>query len=86
MKLEGAIYRENRLMDRRVREVPDGGQTFVVNLDRCLLALCKDLGIPIPIWMNRNTREFAHWRQTAFTSEQFDEKTHFDRFQIRLSE
>ncbi len=86
MKLEGAIYRENQLLGRHVREVPENGQSLVHNLDRCLLALCKDLGIPIPIWMQRNTREFAHWRQTAFTSEQFDEKTQFDRFQIRLSD
>lgn len=86
MKLEGALYWENRLMDRRTREIEEDGKAFVYNLDRCLLELCKDMNIPIPVWMEKNTREFARWRQTAFSREQFNEKTSFDRFQIRLSE
>ncbi len=86
MRLEGTLYSESRLVSRLTRDIEDDGRPFVYNLDRCLLALCKDLGIPLPVWMAKNTREFAAWRQTEFTQEQFGEKIFFDRFAIRLSE
>ena len=86
MKLEGSIYWENRLVSRQTREITEDHRPFVFHLDRCLVSICKDLGIPLPVWMEKNTREFAAFHQTVFTAEQFGEKIQFDRFQIRLSE
>jgi hypothetical protein len=86
LRLEGILYWENRPIGRHTREIPDDGRAFVFNLDRCLLALCKDLEIPIPVWMGKNTREFAAFRQTVFFREQFVETVLFDRLQIRMTE
>ncbi|HEY5466195.1 MAG TPA: hypothetical protein VIL27_04090 [Clostridia bacterium] len=86
MKLEGTLYWENRPVARQTREIPDEGKSFVFNLDRCLLALCKDLEIPLPVWMGKNTREFAAYHQTVFFKEQFSETVLFDRLQIRMTE
>lgn len=86
MKLEGTLYWENRPVARQTREIPAEGNSFVFNLDRCLLALCKDLEIPLPVWMGKNTREFAAYHQTVFFKEQFSETVLFDRLQIRMTE
>lgn len=86
MKLEGTLYWENRPVARQTREIPDEGKSFVFHLDRCLLALCKDLEIPLPVWMGKNTREFAAYHQTVFFKEQFSETVLFDRLQIRMTE
>ncbi|MBP7401253.1 MAG: hypothetical protein KBA30_01405 [Clostridia bacterium] len=86
MRLEGSIYQENKLLNRLTLGIPEDGRPLVFNLDRCLLAMCKELGVPLPVWMEKNTREFAAWRQTSFSREQFVEKTLIDRFQIRMME
>ncbi len=58
-------------------------KTFTTRLERCLVDLCHQLNIPMPLWMEKNTREFARFHQTIFFAEQFSDPIFFDRFQIR---
>ena len=77
----------NRLLE--VKEVTietDPDQPFSKNLETALVLLCKELDVPVPVWMKKNTREFAAFYQTVFFAEQYQEKVRFDRFQIRLTE
>jgi hypothetical protein len=57
---------------------------FHEKLEKCLIDLCREIGIPVPIWLEKNTKEFAYFKKTFFTNEQFVEKVNFDRFEIRL--
>ncbi|MBN1891310.1 MAG: hypothetical protein JW780_00890 [Clostridiales bacterium] len=84
IKLEGKLFKANIMIG--VQTVTIGGEeeTFVKELEKALILLCKALEIPIPLWLSKNTHEFAAFRQTIFFAEQYVEPVKFDRFQIRL--
>ena len=84
MKLEGTVFRANITIADTIVEQPDQPGSFVKQLEKCLIRLCRELEIPIPLWLEKNTREFARFHQTIFFEEQFTEKVNFNRFQIRL--
>jgi len=84
MKLEGKIYRANLTVSVKEVEKEEEGDLFVKNLEKCFILLCRELEIPIPLWLEKNTFEFARFHQTMFFEEQFTENVKFDRFQIRL--
>lgn len=85
MRLEGRLFRQN-LMIRvaTVEQVETSGRLFVEHLDQALISLCRQIDSPLPIWLEKNTHEFARFHQTIFFDGQFTEKIDFDRFQIRL--
>lgn len=60
--------------------------SFHRKMETCLLELCRDLDIPIPIWMPQNTHDLARYRQTVFYPEQFMESVSFGRFHLRFLE
>ncbi len=82
MKLEGRVFRANLLQKIETVEHPNTSEKLVKQLERCLIDLCHALEIPIPLWLDKNSHEFARFHQTIFFAEQFSEKIYFDRFQI----
>ena len=84
MKLEGRLFIANRMSEIKEVETPDNeSEAYSVRLERALVELCRQMDIPVPMWMKKNTREFAAFRQTIFFKEQYTEKVRFDRFQIK---
>lgn len=84
MKLEGRLFIANRMTEiKEVETVDKEGEPFSVRLERALVELCRQMDIPVPMWMKKNTHEFAAFRQTIFFREQYTEKVRFDRFQIK---
>ena len=84
MKLEGRLFVANRMTEIKEVETPDNeGEPYSVRLERALVELCRQMDIPVPMWMKKNTHEFAAFRQTIFFKEQYTEKVRFDRFQIK---
>lgn len=55
-------------------------------LESCLRTFCKLHDAPLPLWLEKNTREYVNYRQTSFEREQFLEKVPFDSMQIRQIE
>ena len=86
MRLEGTVYQGDLVINRQTLALSKEGQSFTKQLDRTLLALTKALNVPIPIWLQKNTREFTHFRQTMFFPEQFAETVNFSYLQIKLIE
>lgn len=84
MRLEGRLFRSNLMIREATVEQPETGPLFVYNLEQALIKLCRTIESPLPIWLEKNTHEFARFHQTIFFDGQFTEKTDFDRFQIRL--
>ncbi len=84
LKLEGKVFRANLVIASAVVQQEEDSGAFVKDLENCLVRLCRDLQIPIPLWLSKNTNEFARFRQTIFFEEQFTEDVKFNRFQIRL--
>ncbi len=86
MRLEGILYRGNVVIGREMVGNSDTELGFHRRMTLCLIALCRALAIPLPLWLPKNTREIARFRQTLFFAEQFDEPVVFDRLQLRYLE
>jgi len=84
MKLEGKLFRANLTIADIIIEQPDQPGPFVKQLETCLIKLCRELEIPTPLWLEKNTMEFARFHQTIFFEEQFIDKVNFNRFQIKM--
>jgi len=84
MRLEGKQFKANLMIRQAVVTKDNPEMSFVKELESALIELCHTLDMPIPLWLSKNTHEFAAFRQTLFFSDQFTENVHFDRFQIRL--
>ena len=83
MRLEGRLFLGNRSLREAVVESGEAGKGLAQDLETCIRALCLDLEMPTPIWLPKNTREFARFHQTVFFEGQFTDRVSFDRFQIR---
>lgn len=83
MRVEGRLFLGNRSLRDAVVEIGGEGAGLARDLDACIRALCRQLDIPAPLWLPKNTREFARFHQTVFFEGQFTDRIAFDRFQIR---
>ena len=86
MKLEGRTFKGNTLLNVDVVVYENPNVRFSKELEECFVILCKEMEVPVPMWLSKNTHEFAVFRQTIFFAEQFNQKVGFDRFQIKLME
>jgi len=84
MKLTGILIIGTKAVKKMTVEKDDPDMSFHDILEECFIDLCRGLDIPVPIWMKKNTTEFAAFRRTFFSNEQFTEQVTFDRFEIRL--
>ena len=78
MKLEGRLFVANRMTEIKEIETEDTNEPFSTQLGRALVELCRQMDIPVPMWMKKNTHEFAAFRQTIFFKEQYTENVRFD--------
>ena len=67
MVLEGKLFVANRMIDIKEIVYEEKGVRFSVELEHALVLLCRELDIPVPMWM-ANTHEFA-----AFTKQYFSQ-------------
>ncbi len=87
MRLEGRIYAGERMLKLAIEEIElRPNVPFTKSLDVALIKVCHALNLPNIVWMSKNTREFAKYRQTIFSPEQFAEPVDFSQFQIKLIE
>ncbi len=84
MKLEGKLFKGNLMIAQAVSSIQAPEMSFVKELETNLIDLCRQLEIPIPLWLSKNTHEFAAFRQTMFFADQYTETVRFDRFQIKM--
>ena len=65
-------------------EPQDSSGDFRDQLEECLILVCKELDIEVPIWLKKNSHDFGLYRKTSFNSDHFGEAITFDRFEIVL--
>jgi hypothetical protein len=83
MRIEGRLFLGNRSLRETVVESAGDAIGLSKELESCIRTLCRDLEVPTPIWLEKNTREFARFHQTIFFEGQFTDRVPFDRLQIR---
>jgi len=84
LKLIGKIVKGTKIVKQASIEKTDSKMSYTDLLEDCLINLCSKLDIQVPLWLEKNTREFARFRKTFFTDEQFMDKVNFDRFEIKV--
>jgi hypothetical protein len=83
LKLAGKLVKGTQTINEATCENSDASVSVTERLEQCLVGLCRELDIPVPLWLEKNTREFIQFRRTFFFEEQFTEKVYFDRFEIK---
>lgn len=86
MRLKGRLIKQTSVMNEAAVERELGNLPFRDVLEDCFITLCRELDIQVPMWLKKNTKEFARFRRTFFPREQFLEKVAFDRLEIRLED
>lgn len=86
MRLFGKIIKDTRILKEAFVQRNDDDTPFRDVLEECLIGLCKELDIPVPLWLKKNTTEFVNYHKTVFNHEQFVEKVKFDKFEIQLEQ
>jgi hypothetical protein len=84
MVLSGKIIKDNEIIKNVTVEVDEEGLPFNLKLEKAFSDLCRELKIPLPMWLGKNTKEFVHFRITHFNSDQFTEEVSFNRFEVEL--
>jgi len=82
--LIGRIVKGTKTIRQSTFKEDDEGADFADLLEKGLISLCRELEIPVPIWLKKNTAEFARYRKTFFTSDQFVETVNFDKFEFKI--
>lgn len=86
MKLEGRTFKGNNILNVKIVEHENPDVRFSKELEEGLILVCRELDIPVPMWLSKNTHEFAAFRQTIFYAEQYNQSVAFDRFQFKWIE
>ena len=84
MTLHGRLIKDCNPLRTATVKNENPGLNFHDLLQESFLMLCKDLNIPIPLWLDKNTKEFARFHKTFFPKEQFLEPMLFDRFELTI--
>lgn len=82
LKLSGRILKGPKTIRTAEIEKEQNNSSYRDTLEECLIKLCKKLDIQVPLWLKKNTSEFALYKKTFFSKEQFMEDVEFDRFEI----
>jgi hypothetical protein len=81
----GKIVKNSMIIkEEKIMRSSGDGETFRDSLEIVFLEICKKLDIEAPLWMKKNTREFAAYNKTVFFKEQFYDKVYFDFFEINI--
>ncbi|HHY64705.1 MAG TPA: hypothetical protein GX501_06630 [Clostridiaceae bacterium] len=83
MKLTGKLIKGTTTLMEKTYEVDDSEGTYQDRLEKCLVEVCSLLSIEVPMWLSKNTREYARFRRTSFNADQFFNPVFFERFEIK---
>lgn len=84
MRLYGRPIYDNYALTEVMVSNTDESLSFHQQLEKCLLAVCRELDISVPIWLDKNTTEFACFRRTFFMKDQFIDNIKFDKLEIQI--
>ncbi|MFO7636529.1 MAG: hypothetical protein R6W96_04395 [Clostridia bacterium] len=84
MKLYGKLVKNNTVLKEIKKEKHQENGNFHATMEELFIGLCRDLDVPVPIWLKKNTRELARYRKTFFNREQFIEDVFFDRLVLEM--
>ena len=84
MVLYGKLVKGNTFLREAKSKGLENGKPFHDIMEEAFVRLCRELEIPVPIWLKKNTREISRYSKTFFDREQFIEDVYFDRFVLEI--
>lgn len=84
MVLYGKLVKGNTFLLEAKSEGLVNEKPFHDIMEEAFIRLCRELEIPVPIWLKKNTREISRYGKTFFNKEQFVEEVYFDRFVLEI--
>lgn len=85
MRTAGRIIKDRKILREIVKE-DNGPDTRTRKVLRALEEICRELDIPVPIWLEANIREFQRRAKTAFTQDAFVEEIPFTLLELEVLE
>jgi len=85
-RMWGKIFRSNRMLRDAVIEAgqPDFNRTRKVFY--CLEELCRSFDLSVPIWLDKNIKDFQRVSKARFTQDSFIDSIDFDYLEIQVIE
>ena len=84
MRMTGKLIKGTVILAEKTCEIDDKDGPYQDRLEKCLVETCALLGIEVPLWLSKNTREYVSFRKTSFNADQFFNPVLFDRFEIKV--
>ena len=84
MRLTGFLIYDGRNLRNASISNDNTDRCFHDRLEDSFVSLCKELGISVPVWLKKNTKELAMCKKTSFFKDQFYDDFIYERFEIRL--
>ncbi len=84
MRIVGKLIKGTTLLKEDSYAIEDTEASYQERLEKCLVEICSQLKIEVPLWFSKNTREFVRFRRTSFNEDQFFNPVFFDRFEIKV--
>jgi hypothetical protein len=86
MKMNGRLFHGPAVLKDATAEVPDESGSYQDKLESLLVEVCRELGVSVPMWLSKNTKEYVRFHRTSFGQDQFFDPVLFDRMEIRVEE
>ena len=86
MKMNGRLFFGPSVLKETTAEVADDDGKYQDRLENLLVAVCRELGVSVPMWLSKNTKEYVRFRRTSFGNDQFLDPVLFDRMDIRVED
>lgn len=84
MRMIGKLIKGTTILNERICEIDDSEGSYQDRLEKCLVEVSRLLGIEVPLWLTKNTREYVAFRRTSFNADQFFNPVIFERFEIMV--
>ena len=85
MIMTGRLVKGNKTIKKAVVVMEDDSMSYRDALEQCLINVCRELDIAVPLWLRKNTVEFLAFRKTSFNSEHFIDRINFDKFEMEVT-
>ena len=82
----GKMFLENRLLRDTVVEIDDPTLTRTKKVRLALAKISDEFDLAVPIWLDRNNKEFIRHAKTRFSADNYIESIDFDYLEFHVIE
>ena len=85
-RMQGTIYKNGKMLRDCVSRQPGSIKSRTEKVLSALTEICEYLDLAVPIWLDKNIREFQRKSGTRFRADSFVETIGFDYLEITVIE